>query len=326
MAKIIYQNQITDLAEELTKLGRVVAPLEKHPKSGASKVVFSDFEPGEKIELDYPTTVLPPKEFLLPPADTVLEFNEGKVTNPKTDKTFIFGVSYEDLEGLSKLKEVFEKPIKDKVFADKAKNTVIIAADRYSPPKKISFDLYLQKLTSETYAAFAGSKEGQKILKLPYFKSEKVTVPQVTKKKDMLLLDPLLPEAIERSREHPVWSELENQCFACGICSFTCPLCYCFETEDTSSLPSTTQVEGKRVRTWSTCFSEDFAKTAGHNFRPQRKDRIYNWYHHKFVRMPREYKFTGCVDCNRCVIFCPAKINYREVLERVLKDYKEKKR
>jgi Fe-S oxidoreductase len=40
--------------------------------------------------------------------------------------------------------------------------------------------------------------------------------------------------------------------------------------------------------------------------------------------MPREYGFSGCVDCNRCVIYCPAKINYRKVIERVRRDYEKK--
>jgi Fe-S oxidoreductase len=66
---------------------------------------------------------------------------------------------------------------------------------------------------------------------------------------------------------------------------------------------------------------KEFANTTHHNFRPELKDRIYNWYFHKFVRMPKEDGFMGCVDCNRCVIFCPAKINYRVTLARLIKDW-----
>jgi ferredoxin len=67
----------------------------------------------------------------------------------------------------------------------------------------------------------------------------------------------------------------------------------------------------------------DFAKVTFHNFRPETKDRIYNWYYHKFVRMPREYGFPGCIDCGRCITFCPANINYREVLKELIDDSKK---
>ena len=323
MAKIAYTSQIGDWIASLAKYGKVIAPVVRHAHSGASKVIFDVYEKGDHLELDYPTTVLPPKEFLLPSTETILEFEDGEAKAPTPEKTVLLGLSYEDLEGISKLEEIFARPVKDEVFSARKKNTIVIAADRYSPPKRIGFDVYLQKITSDRYAAFAGSPTGKKLLSDKFFKSEKVTVPRVVKKDDPLLSHDLLARAVDQSRGSKIWDRLAHECFACGICSFTCPLCYCFETEDRIDL-SEGKAKGRRERTWSTCFSEDFARTAGHNFRPERRDRIYNWYYHKFVRMQSEYGFTGCVDCNRCVVFCPAHINYRQVLAEVLEEYMRK--
>ena len=326
MSKVIYKNHLEELVKELSAFGRVVAPVERHAQSGASKIVFAEYSAGDRLEVDYPTTVMSPKEFLLPPEETLFEFSGGKTKSSVPPSTVIFGVSYADLEGLSKLKEIFAKPVEDETFQKRATATIIVGIDRFSPPESIVFDVYLQKVTTEKYVALAGSQAGQKILKLPVFKNEKVAIPKVTKKADALLTDSELPTAIAKSKNHPIWNELEEKCFACGICSFTCPLCYCFETEDMTTLPTTEPLTGIRSRKWSTCFSEDFAATAGHNFRPERKDRIYNWYYHKFVRMPKEHNFTGCVDCDRCLVFCPAKINFRVVLNTILKDYKPGKK
>jgi sulfhydrogenase subunit beta (sulfur reductase) len=324
MAKVIYASQIEELAESLLKDARVVAPIEKHHHSGASRIVFANFEKGQKIAFNYPTTVLPPKEFLLPPNDVILEFAEGAATNPKPTKTILFGLSFEDLDGINRLKKVFKTPISDEVFKKRAEATLVIAVDKFSPPKDIPFDLYLKRVTTQKYLAFAGTKSGQNILKNPLFKYERQASPKVSKGADPLLENKLLSRAIQKSKGGKIWDELSKKCFACGICSYVCPMCYCFETEDQTTLPTKNPPTGKRLRTWSTCFSQDFAKTAGHNFRTDRKDRIYNWYHHKFVRMPKEQGFVGCVDCNRCVVFCPAKINYRQVLTDVINEYLEK--
>ena len=39
------------------------------------------------------------------------------------------------------------------------------------------------------------------------------------------------------------------------------------------------------------------------------KKKIYFWYVHKFVRIPKEYKLPGCVSCGRCVKACPVGID-----------------
>ena len=84
-------------------------------------------------------------------------------------------------------------------------------------------------------------------------------------------------------------------------------------------------VPGGRERRWDSCMLPDFAVVSFKNFRPEYEDRIYNWYHHKFVRMPREYGFVGCIDCGRCITYCPARINYRKVLEKLIADYPKTK-
>lgn len=323
MAQIIYKHHLEDLARELTKKFRLIAPTETHPHSTFSKIAFGAYETGAKLALDYPTSILPPKEFLLPREDILFEFEGEKITIPKNQKTLFYGVSIEDLEGIQRLREIFSKPIEDEPFLARSKNTFVVAIDRFSPPKDLTFDLYLQKISAEKYAAFAGSKLGKEILASKLFKNERTNFPKVTKGHDPLFWDPMLPRAIEKSKNDPIWDDLAQKCFACGICSFVCPVCYCFEEEDKLDFPVADTLKGQRVRTWNTCFSEDFAKTAGHNFRPDRRDRIYNWYFHKFVRMPKELGFPGCVDCNRCVIYCPAKINYRMVVTEILDEYKK---
>lgn len=308
----------------LTEEYRVIAPLKDKDHSKNGDLSFSEVKADSSLSLNYGTTILPPKEYLFPPLDVLFEYDNGETADVQPEKTILFGLSLEDIEGVHFLDKTFGKPINDIPYAKRRENTIVVGLDRFSPPKDIPFDVYLMRLPGDRFSAYAGSKEGQKILKNRLFKNQFVRIPIVKRRRDDLLWNPEMWRAIEKSKSHPVWKELAEICFGCGICSYTCPLCYCFETEDTVEMGTGEKPKGARCRTWDSCMLSHFAETTAGNFRPALSDRIYNWYFHKFVRMPAEYGFPGCVDCNRCVIYCPAKINYRKVLERVLADYKKK--
>lgn len=325
MARVIYETSLKDLVSDLSKKNTVFVPALTNPESAFSEYGFVEFQKDTVLAFDYPTTSNPPKEFLLPPTDTLFEFQNNKIKKIKPKKQVIFGVSAEDLSGLSKLETLFLEPITDEHFKEIKNNTVIVAIDRFSPPKNEVFDLYLMKINAEVFVGYAKTKAGQEILRGPHFKTQRVIVPSVKRKGDALLSNPDLAKIVENSKDHPVWNELAQVCFGCGICSFVCPLCHCFETEDVIDFGTEACPSGKRCRNWDSCLLAGFAKTTGGDFRPELKDRIYNWYYHKFVRMPKEHGFSGCVDCNRCIIYCPAKINYRKVLMRLVSDYKDKK-
>jgi len=134
-----------------------------------------------------------------------------------------------------------------------------------------------------------------------------------------LLLDSeLLADAVEWSRNHKIWDELAEKCLGCGICTYVCPLCYCFSLEDKVGLDD----KCSRCRKWDACTLPGFSKiTGGHDFRPTLKEKYYNWFYHKFVRAYREYGKSQCVGCERCKSQCPAKIDILEVLKTILEDY-----
>lgn len=140
--------------------------------------------------------------------------------------------------------------------------------------------------------------------------------------RELLVDSELLKDAVEWSRDnHPIWEELRNQCLGCGVCTYVCPICHCFSTEDRVGL------DGKcsRCRKWDACTLPGFAKiSGGHSFRPTIKERYYNWFYHKFVRAYLEYGKPQCVGCGRCKKYCPAKIDIQEVLKRILDDYKKR--
>jgi sulfhydrogenase subunit beta (sulfur reductase) len=326
MATVIFKNDIPFWLKELGKKSRIIAPVKSEAHKGFDSSRFKVFENEDSLDLKYGTTILPPKEFTLPPKETLFSFYNNEMQTPEAPRTLFFGINIEDLEGMDKLDKIFEEPIHDEPYSNRKKNRIVVALDRFSPPTELSFDLYLMWLNEDLLAAFPKTKVGKGLINNDFFKEHPIRVPKVSRKKDTLLSDNKLVAAVAQSKEHPVWKELAEICFGCGICSYACPLCYCFEVED--DVQSMAELKGERCRTWDSCMLHHFSETSAFNFRPELSERIYNWYYHKFVRMPKEYGFNGCVGCNRCTIYCPSKINYRIVLQRLLKDYqtKEKRR
>jgi sulfhydrogenase subunit beta (sulfur reductase) len=322
VALIIFKNDLPHWASDLSKERLVIAPVKSEGVASFDSTKFKVYEKGDHLELNYGTTILPPKEYTLPPKETLFHFFKDRIEAPTPHPTLFLGLNLEDLDGVTKLDQIFEKPITDEPYQKRKDNRLIVVADRFSPPSDTSFDLYLMWLNDDILAAFPKTKAGKKLVHSKYFKEHPLRIPKVKRTKDSLLENPKLKKALAQAKNHPVWKELAESCFGCGICSYACPLCYCFETED--DVQGLGELKGERCRTWDSCLLSHFAETSSFNFRPELSDRIYNWYHHKFVRMPKEYGFYGCIGCNRCAIYCPSKINYRLVLQRVLKDYEVK--
>jgi len=211
-------------------------------------------------------------------------------------KFVVFGLDPLDLEALTQLDEIMSKPKEDFYYWQRRKQALVIGIEK--DMKKLAKD----------YGEFL--EEGN---------LTETKVSDWTNSMRQLLLDSeLLANAVEWSREHKIWEELAEKCLGCGICTYVCPLCYCFSTEDSVGLDN----KCARCRKWDACTLPGFAKIAGgHDFRPTLKERYYNWFYHKFVRAYKEYGKSQCVGCERCRNQCPAKIDILEVLKIVLDDY-----
>lgn len=278
------------------------------------------------------SNVLPVKKFFFPPKDYLFTYVRKKKNIkellPQKKKLLIFGLNLKDIEALDYLDEIMTKPLPDFFYLQKRKNSVIIGVIEHSLAEslgKVGCDLILEKINRSQYQVIPLSRIGKIIIKNDFFKEvsdEKLKIIHYTPPKsnfqEMLRDSEFLAEVISWSRNHPLWDKLAQICLGCGICSYVCPLCYCFSTED--------EVENKyvsyRCRYWDSCILSDFSKiSGGHNFRPTLKGRYYNWFYHKFVRAYKEFGRAQCVGCGRCQKYCPAKIDIEKIFQELIKDY-----
>lgn len=325
MSLQIKKSELGKFFDQVSKKWPVYGPTED-ALALMSRFRFKKLENFKELVIPYGPTVIPPKKYLLPAREEILRFEGDEIFPPDNKEAVIFGLNKRDGEGIFYLDKLMLSPITEEHYRKRREKIKLIIIDNFAPSNNLNCDLYLQNFDDKHYLAFPFSEFGENLIKKEYF-SHKSHVGTISQRHmpDEVIYHPLLDKIVEDSRDHPVWDRLAKECFNCGICSYTCPLCYCFETEDKIEITKDMdeKLSGTRERRWDSCMLPDFNKVTFHNFRPEFQDRIYNWYHHKFVRMPREYGFPGCIDCGRCIEFCPANINYREVLKELIDDYRK---
>ena len=335
---IIEKQRLNDWVKELAKTMPVFTPVRRN-QQGAIESVFEKFKPGTEIDLEYLPTLRSAKEFLYPAKEEIFVFDKsrrkvGTPTETSGKKPFIlFGLNLRDLEALTQLDEIMSKPNHDFFYFQKRNSAIIIGVS--NEPVKIppGGDLILAKINEEQYEIIPLNDKGRLLTKNKLFNEKtgiltnggvKSPEQNIMPKLKQLLYEPeLIADAVAWSWKNdlPVWDELAKLCLGCGICTYVCPLCYCFYIEDGTNLDGKTC---NRCRKWDACTLPRFAQvTGGFNFHKTIRERYYNWYYHKFVRAYKEYGKSQCVACGRCQKYCPARIDIEKYIVRIVEDYKK---
>ena len=292
---------------------------------------FAFDEVGDPAELrpEYSTTILPPKKYLLPPAEVLFSFNRSNgatVTPPPSPQpTVIFGVHTCDVHAIQLIDHVFSSGHADPSYIDRRKVTLIVSVECLAPCDEHSFcksmgtlsadegyDLHLTDL-GDAYAVDIGTPAGAELI-------EKYTSASAASPDDMQRLNNVigekwpnfpyrlnfdvseLPSLLDMSMKSPLWEELGQRCLGCAACTNVCPTCFCFDVHDEVELDLK---RGQRTRLWDSCQLDEFATVAGgHNFRKSRALRQ----RHRFMRKGKyileAHQFLGCVGCGRCARAC----------------------
>lgn len=114
------------------------------------------------------------------------------------------------------------------------------------------------------------------------------------------------------NEDNKLWEEMSHSCLSCGVCTFNCSYCYCFDLADEKN---------SRTRVWDSCQFPKFTQAAGeHNPRKQITSRFRQRILHKFNYLPNNIGEYGCSGCGRCVRQCPMGIDIRRTLISIKKE------
>jgi len=356
LRKEIDKKDIPKLINALKKRHSLYAPVKK-----GKEFIFARIRGKKRIVLVYPTTTLPPTKLFLPPRECLFTFKNGNIKMPKLhERTLLFGVHLVDIHAILELDEIMLEKKPDYNYQKRRQNTTIIGItgnDKYDDFHRAlgvdvhtGYDVFLED-AGDRFLAISTTVKGDRILRKKWFKPTKIRE-QAKQKEFTPAFQKLfeLKTAVAMTKELKVWDKYASLCYGCGNCSFVCPLCFCSDTEDKPSLEKE-KGKGKRERHYDACFFKSFTTVhargapvsadraeprsvqdhgrdrsdgEGFTFEDKHRDRFYHWYHHKFVQMIDEIGKPGCINCGRCIKYCPAGINFREVLEEAKKELEKK--
>jgi len=114
----------------------------------------------------------------------------------------------------------------------------------------------------------------------------------------------------ERFPDEAFWRRVSGKCINCGVCTYLCPTCHCFDLCD-QQRPG----QGVRYRCFDSCAFPSFTQMAVHNPREEKWRRYRQRVNHKFNFFYQNFQTAGCVGCGRCVALCPVNLDLREVLQ-----------
>ncbi len=285
------------------------------------------------------------KKFLFPPKLKLLSMKRnGKEfeihsNNTQTEKYAFIGVRGCELNAIF----IQDKVFKDGEYVDPyykkiRGNILIIAVNCTEPggtcfcvsmntgPKvKKGYDLALTEIIGEkkhNFTVEAGSEKGEEILnKLSSKEASKEDVETVDKlmksasrKMGRKMDTSGIKELLYENLEHPQWDDVAKRCLTCANCTMVCPTCFCSTVEDVTDLKGE---NAERWRRWDSCFSLDYSKVAGGNFRTSPKARYRQWMTHKLGTWIDQFGTSGCVGCGRCITWCPVGIDITKEVQAI---------
>lgn len=326
---LLKQEYLADFLNALSKRGNLLVPA---IVEGNSR--FTRYVKGMAVDLDLVNTTLPPKDALFPQTEKMYRYQEtaGGVEVTETvqgEAQIIFGIRPCDVQSIACLDDVFlTKGYIDGFYARKRHQLTLVAVGC----TKAADSCFCTAMGLNPAAAppadllLTAAEDGWNV----YAQTPKGTALAASVWEGGILADgeakPLpaaacaiqadlngVPEKLHKMFTHEIWEDLHRGCIGCGVCTYLCPACYCFEIGNQVS-----GAEGYAFRCWDSCMFSEYTRMAGgHNPRPGKKERLRNRYLHKLSYFYQRYGKHLCVGCGRCLRRCPAGLDIVSLIERV---------
>ena len=313
-----------------------------HPAFGPSTgvVAFQPVLAPEEACFDFVNSTRSIKDCFLPPSEPLFSFEQAKgegqlrPSPPDEQATVIVGSRPCDAASLPLLDRVFtEEPSDERWARRRGRTTVVTIACSYgdpycfctsvglAPDSPEGSDVLLVPRADGRYAVRTLTAKGSALLEtvgslLSSSDPAESRLADVPERFDIESAQAWLrshfDDDSERS-ETPRWAELAFACLGCGVCTYLCPTCYCFDIIDEGNTRW-----GTRRRNWDSCSFGLFTEHAsGHNPRPTVWRRWRQRLQHKFNYFAERFAAVACTGCGRCRRHCPVALGVEDTLTRI---------
>jgi formate hydrogenlyase subunit 6/NADH:ubiquinone oxidoreductase subunit I len=335
-AVLLARDQISVLLEALLQGHKVFAPVDD-----GGVIAFRQVDSPQQVVLDYHNSTLPPKRLFFPQTETLFRYGleEAQLAleepPPASGEKVLFGVRPCDARSLTLLDRVFAGGNHcDGCYLARRENYTVVGLS-CTRPKATCFcssvgggpfstagsdvlvtdlrtDYFIEAVTDKGAAlveSLGGCREADEDSIRRRAEAQAAA--------EAALRGAIRTEDIERRLQEmwddPFWDRLHEKCIGCGVCTYLCPTCHCFDIVDEGS-----EQRGRRLKIWDSCMFSLFTQHAsGHNPRPTGKERWRQRLMHKFRYWPESHGEAGCVGCGRCVVSCPVNLDIRQVLNEI---------
>ena len=288
----------------------------------------------------YRNTVIPPKANFFPPMEEVFSFQKDRegyhIELPPLNehKQLIFGIRPCDARALAILDMTFNEAYEDPYYLSKRNSAVLIGigcTNPYdscfctslgiSPAESTDVDLMftdigdqflVEEITAagkELTAMATGIEEASEDDEARAKEAKEAARQKVTR---MIETEGIGEKLLACFDDEDYWEKIAAKCISCGICTFLCPTCYCFDIND-----ELVKQQGARFRSWDSCAFPIYTKMPMENPRLEKWRRVRQRVCHKFAFYPMTFDAIACTGCGRCIRLCPVNWDIAETLNSV---------
>jgi ferredoxin len=330
----------TDLAEMLSRLMehyRVFAPV-----CHEDMINFQQISAEDQVDLNQVNTTLSPKSLMLPQSESMFSYTLAKENDQagilrEIEKDFsprvIFAIRPCDAKSFQLLDLNFDTAsYRDPWWVQRRQNTTLVGLGCNDPCSTCfctsvgsgpfspdGLDLLLTDMGDELGVQPLTGK-GEALLQKAGIEAEAsqaITETMLSQQERSLQLiksaaptEKLKQQDATELFNAGFWDKVQFACINCGVCTFACPTCWCFDIQD-----EVRKDKGVRLRNWDACMFPLFTlHGSGHNPRAQKLQRVRQRFMHKLKYFVDKYdRGVACVGCGRCVQQCPVNIDIRQV-------------
>jgi len=308
------------------------------PGRQGDMTAFQPVDDPAQVDLSAVNTRFPPKALFLPQSEVMLQIEADRlqpVEDPDAPR-LILGMRPCDARALQLLDTVFmTEEDQDPYWASKRERTTIVALGCDDPCETCfcnavgsgpfdgrGADVLLTVVdsidsidsTQGTYVAEVRTEKGEALLaQLSDAAAEQIEVAQAVQASAVESMQaPFdatgIKDKLYSMFESDFWQHIQQSCLGCGVCTFLCPTCFCFDIVDEAQ-------RGQRVRNWDTCMFRTYSlEASGHNPRPTNVERTRQRIMHKYAYWIELIDQIGCTGCGRCVRYCPVSLDIRHIV------------